>query len=399
MGVLPLHHRAPARLLLLVAAAVACTDAATPSTAPRPALAQPEAMADLGITVAYRGYALNPLPDSLGWYTRGVAGGPSSEAWDINTSNTPTVVGFSERSYYDQQMNQECIASSAYVLLNSVPVDLFHRPGEERSCFGYSIATSVNRSNEVVGMVSLTGSKQAFYWRPSLTSPMLLPSGPWGGIDDVAFAINDSREIVGFISSIVAVHATVWRSFTPVDIHPASFHDSKALVINNTGLIAGIADGIVGYWKSDTRFISSGRRIGRSGSRWFGEDRHPIAINDSGVIAFSSPRAGGGPDDVYLWDVRRGRAPVRQTLAPTGIGDINRWGRLVGWDGGAPLGLQRPMTRLGLVAEYLPVYGASPPDAWANAVNDCGAAVGAVRKRVGVRTTFTAVWLPAGCVR
>ncbi|MFO0828190.1 MAG: hypothetical protein U0572_08570 [Phycisphaerales bacterium] len=116
----------------------------------------------------------------------------------------------------------------------------------------------------------------------------IIPPGP-GGLDSVANAVNSSLQVVGTRgvgrASVDHHVAFVWQAGTLTDIPPGTYHDSSALDISNSGIVAGTMGDV----------FSGGR-----GFRWsFGRAQilAPLdganasaahAVNDSGVVVGAS---------------------------------------------------------------------------------------------------------------
>lgn len=348
-----------------------------------------EPSTELSAASTYAASLIPLLPDSLRYY-RGAA---RSTAWDISSKHY--VVGASQRSYADPKGSGSCIGYGAFILIGAAPREFFHRPGDGfTSCFAQAIATALNDRLQVIGVVQ-GGSvdKRVFFWEPGMPyeSPRIFPTPAWGGIDDVARDINAKGIIVGHVESAVATHATTWDHLgRAIDIHPPKFHDSKALAINDGGLIAGTADGMVGAWLPSGVFVSTGLPVGVSVERWMGVDRYPVAVNNLNVVTFGSTPAGGGADVAYQWEPLTG-AIFRLATPPNDMSGLSSLGRGIGFTRSSPTGPSRGYTRLGTSREALAGIG-TWKDHWPNAVNTCGTIVGAIRRGSGMTVPMQAAW-------
>jgi len=111
---------------------------------------------------------------------------------------------------------------------------------------GYTAATAINDSNQVVGWGFTNSSRtkaSAFYW----TDPGLHVLTSFGGNQTLAFGISGKGFIVGYseLAGNTAIHAALWDSYTsaPIDLGTLpGGNNSYARGLNNALQVVGFAD-------------------------------------------------------------------------------------------------------------------------------------------------------------
>lgn len=113
--------------------------------------------------------------------------------------------------------------------------------GDLSGGFGYSHASAINASGEVVGYSfggELPGPR-AFLWADGAMIDLgVLP----GGVDfSYAVDINDAGQVIGHSSSAAGTRAFLWQAGSMVDLGvlPAFSESSQAMGINNPGQVIG----------------------------------------------------------------------------------------------------------------------------------------------------------------
>ncbi|WP_455203199.1 choice-of-anchor Q domain-containing protein [Kaarinaea lacus] len=127
---------------------------------------------------------------------------------------------------------------------------------DERVEFGEygqsSKAFALNNSDQVVGEITTDGSTQAFFWENGVLTTL----GHFGGGSSTAVDINNAGQVVGSATN----SAGQWRAFMweggflyELEASPDTIN-SRALAINDSGLIVGEMDGRAVAWKGGQLF-------------------------------------------------------------------------------------------------------------------------------------------------
>jgi probable HAF family extracellular repeat protein len=125
----------------------------------------------------------------------------------------------------------------AFLWKNGTITDLGSLGGGYNLDYGYSSASRINKSGEIVGGSSTAGGFiHAFSWKNGTMTDL----GTLGGNDSSANDINDSGEIVGNSSTADGkVRAFSWKNGTMTDLGTLGGNDSSANDINDSGEIVG----------------------------------------------------------------------------------------------------------------------------------------------------------------
>ena len=271
---------------------------------------------------------------------------------DINESNT--VLGY----YQDQQLDLHPAVWAAGGLRTDLPLP----PGVT-----YSLVNDINNAGTVVGYASPNPVR----WNTdgTVTVLPLLPGGTGGQ----AVAINDTGTIVGFSRVPDGTrHAVRWSpDGTITDLGTLGGGDSDSVDVNERGAVAGQAQGADGAYHA-VRWTRNGRitELGQVDSR-------AVAINDGGVVVGTAEGApvrwtGTTPTMLPLLagDFQGFTVDVNRTGVVAGIsGDPFSGGRGVVWDAA------------GVPTELGPVPGGQTTSV--NDINDLGAVVGNMRTANG----------------
>jgi probable HAF family extracellular repeat protein len=271
---------------------------------------------------------------------------------DINESNT--VLGY----YQGQQLETHPAVWDASGRRTDLPLP----PGTP-----YSLVNDMNNAGTVVGYVSPNPVR----WNTNGTVTVL-PLLP-GGTGGQAVAINDAGTIVGFSRVPDGTqHAVRWSPDGRItDLGTLGGGYSDSVDVNERGAVAGQAQGADGAYHA-VRWPQNGRITELSPA-----DSKAVAINDRGVVVGSS---GGAP---VRWT---GTTP---TALPLLVGDfqgfavdVNRTGVVAGISGD-PFSSSRGVVwdAAGAATELGPVPGGQTTSV--NDINDRGEVVGNMRTANG----------------
>jgi len=186
----------------------------------------------------------------------------------------------------------------------------------------WAIAFDINKHGEVAGYRSVgPGSTSAFVRDRSGT---VLDLGPF-----VANGLNDRGQIAGTaVSPNFDIRAVVWAAETGTT--DLGGMNSRAIDINNRGVIAGEVQGQAVIWTD----IGVWQELGILGDSPFGGPRFSTAhaINDRGWVVGTSTAPAGG---AFLWTPETGMENLGHLHAGLDISlshalDINQQGTVVG---------------------------------------------------------------------
>jgi probable HAF family extracellular repeat protein len=172
---------------------------------------------------------------------------------------------------------------------------------------------SINESGQVAGFGNVSG----LGFRARLYDPQVGITTLWPSEYSAAYGINDLGQVVGGAGD---EHAALWDINGKIDLGTLGGIKSRAIAINNAGLIVGYSETSTGtvnpfLWSEEQGMINL---VGLDGGTGWA-----FGINDIGQVV-----GGSHVEDtshVFLWDNQNGATDIS---GPLGLGDDY----LMGWD-------------------------------------------------------------------
>jgi probable HAF family extracellular repeat protein len=201
-------------------------------------------------------------------------------------------------------------------------LQLISPPGSCAENSARTIPYDINRHGEVVGSRCIgPGPGRAFLRDRSGTVFDLGPFAP--------SALNDRGQVAGTaVRPNFETRAVVWTAESGTT--DLGGPNSRAVEINNRGVIAGELQGQAAIWTD----VGIWQELGVLGDSPFGGPRFSsaYAINDRGWVVGTSTAAAGG---AFLWTPRRGMENLGHLhqghdIALSGASDINKHGTVIG---------------------------------------------------------------------
>ena len=251
------------------------------------------------------------------------AGSPARAAYEVRVLplQFPFVTGFNNR----QQVigyGPRALTNVGFVWDARRGIQLISPLASYGENLAWAIPLDINKHGEVVGYRSIgLGSASAFFRDRSGT---VLDLGPF-----VASGLNDHGQVAGTGAlPNLDTRAVVWTAGTgTMDLGAPN---SRALEINNRGVIAGEVQGQAAIWTG----IGTWQQLGILGDSPFGGPRFSSAqaINDRGWVVGTSTAPAGG---AFLWTPQTGMENLGHLHPGSDVSlshalDINEHGTVIG---------------------------------------------------------------------
>jgi len=165
-----------------------------------------------------------------------------------------------------------------------------------------SSANGINNLHQVVGSSEIANGSgmHAFLW----SNGKMQDLGTLGGSQSIAYAINDAGQITGYASPVnSSVHAFLYSGGKMTDLG-VLFDSSTGEAINNSGVVVGQADVLVGPTTQEHAFIYSGGKLQDlnnlipANSGWVLTEA--TGINDNGQIVCNAYNPTNGQHHSFL---------------------------------------------------------------------------------------------------
>jgi probable HAF family extracellular repeat protein len=251
------------------------------------------------------------------------AGSPARAAYEVRVLplDFPFVTGFNERQQVIGYGPRD-LTGGGFVWDARHGIQLIPPLGSDGENSGLAIPLDINQHGEVVGTSHIgAGSASAFLRDRSGT---VLDLGPFA-----ASGLNDQGQVAGTgVLPNLEPRAVVWTAATgTMDLGGP---DSRALEINNRGVIAGEVQGQAAVWTG----IGIWQELGVLGDSPFDGSRFSsaAAINDRGWVVGTSTAPAGG---AFLWTPQTGmenlgHLPPAHDVSLSHASDINKHGTVIG---------------------------------------------------------------------
>ena len=251
------------------------------------------------------------------------AGSPARAAYGVRVLpfEFPFVTGFNERQQVIGYGPRD-LTDGGFVWDARRGIQLISPVGSSAGNSGLAIPLDINKHGEVVGAQIIGSGSASSFFRDR--SGMVVALGPFG-----ASALNDHGQVAGArVLPNFETRAVVWTAGTGTT--DLGGPNSRALEINNRGVIAGEVQGQAAVWTG----IGIWQELGVLGDSPFGGPRFSSAqaINDRGWVVGTSTAPAGG---AFLWTPETGMEnlghlhPGSDVSLSYGL-DINNHGTVIG---------------------------------------------------------------------